>query len=224
MTETAPISSQNPSPSAPAKKQKGCLVQVLIFLGILLLVVLATVGLTVWWVTHKHDIKAVDLTPPEEVMLEEKVIMLSGEKPEKTLGDLERPDLPEGAIEFTEREINGVVSDNEGLRERVYIDLHPGRIEVKMNYEMPDEAEFFPGKTLRANIFLKVELQAEHLELRIQKFTISGFSVPSAWMGDLKNVDLMDEFLGGSDFAKAFARGLKTLEVGEDYIRVVPNE
>ena len=93
-----------------------------------------------------------------------------------------------------------------------------------MNYEMPDEAEFFPGKTLRANIFLKVELQAEHLELRIQKFTISGFSVPSAWMGDLKNVDLMDEFLGGSDFAKAFARGLKSLEVGEDYIRVVPNE
>ena len=83
----------------------------------------------------------------------------------------------------------------------------------------------YPGQDRSGPIyFLKSSCKEDHLELRIQKFTVSGFAVPSAWMGDLKDVDLMDEFLGDSDFAKAFARGLKSLEVGEDYIRVVPNE
>lgn len=224
MTEVNFTSPETIPATGPVKKKKGCLLQALIALGLLLVIVIATLGITRWWLMHKHRIEVVDLTVPEEQVLEEKMVMLSGGSSEKTVGDMERSDLPEGAIEFTEREINGVISDNSGLRERVYVDLHPGKIEVKMNYDVPEDSPFMAGKTVRANLFLKVELQEEHLELRIQKFTVSGFAVPSAWMGDLKNVDLMDEFLGDSDFAKAFARGLKSLDVGEDSIRVVPNE
>ena len=52
--------------------------------------------------------------------------------------------------------------------------------------------------------------------------SLMGVRIPNAWLGNLKNVDLVQEFSGNDGFWQAFAAGVQEITVrdGEIHIRL----
>ncbi|MFT6387855.1 MAG: hypothetical protein ACJAUP_001227 [Cellvibrionaceae bacterium] len=60
--------------------------------------------------------------------------------------------------------------------------------------------------------------------VKLHGISASGESDPNAWMGNLKNIDLMNEFGGGSGFWQSLADGVDFIKVSEGKLVVKLNE
>jgi len=47
-----------------------------------------------------------------------------------------------------------------------------------------------------------------------------GIPIPNAWLGNLKNVDLVTEFGGNEGFWKSFADGVENISVAEGQLKI----
>jgi hypothetical protein len=50
--------------------------------------------------------------------------------------------------------------------------------------------------------------------------SVMGVPVPSAWLGGLKNVDLVTEFGAGPGFWKSFSEGVEDIRVEDGRIKI----
>ncbi len=50
--------------------------------------------------------------------------------------------------------------------------------------------------------------------------SIWGMPMPNAWLGNMKNIDLVKEFGEDKGFWKAFADGVEEIEVKEEKLRI----
>ena len=50
--------------------------------------------------------------------------------------------------------------------------------------------------------------------------SVMGIPVPNAWLGNLKNVDLVEQFGDGSGFWKRFADGVELIEIDDGKLHV----
>ena len=69
------------------------------------------------------------------------------------------------------------------------------------------------GKTLRLNAGLEVAYTENKPRVVLKGVSIMGIAVPNAWLGDLKNIDLVNQYSGQAGFWQSFADGV-------DYIHV----
>jgi len=56
--------------------------------------------------------------------------------------------------------------------------------------------------------------------LIVKGISIGGIPLPSAWIGDIKNRDLVSEFGGEGGFWNQFAKGVDGVEVTEGRLRL----
>jgi hypothetical protein len=47
----------------------------------------------------------------------------------------------------------------------------------------------------------------------VKGVSVMGVPIPNAWLGGIKNIDLVEEFAAEEGFWKAFAAGVEDLEV-----------
>ena len=50
--------------------------------------------------------------------------------------------------------------------------------------------------------------------------SVFGVPIPNAWLGNLKNVDLVAEFGGNQGFWKTFADGVETIQVTDGQLLI----
>jgi hypothetical protein len=104
----------------------------------------------------------------------------------------------------------------------VAIDLADNLASAKILIPIPQDFPVMAGRILRVNTGLEIRLTgARKPVIALKGVSIMGVPVPNAWLGNLKNVDLIDEF-GDRGFWKAFADGVEDLQVrdGELYIKL----
>lgn len=217
-----------------AKKLRFSFLQVM---GIGALVILVTALLTAWWV--KHYIYASKFTPTvltakERKVLDSKLIKLeeSTKKdlvvPKKKRHEKGTPPEPEayseeGAkreISFTEKELNALIANNPEIAQRVAINLSDNLISVKLVIPMDEEIPILGGKTLRFN--LGVILGYEHGKpvVALKGVSLGGIPVPNAWLGNLKNRNLVKKFGDEGGFWKLFSDGVADLKVKKGHILI----
>ncbi|MCB1759056.1 MAG: arginine N-succinyltransferase [Gammaproteobacteria bacterium] len=118
-------------------------------------------------------------------------------------------------IRFSERELNSLLAKNTDLARKVAIDLSDDLISARLLLPMDPDFPVFGGKTLRARAGVEFAYENERPIVKLRGVTIMGVPIPNAWLGGLKNVDLVSEFGNDAGFWKAFADGVAAVKVEE---------
>jgi len=120
-------------------------------------------------------------------------------------------------IRFTERELNALLANNTDLAQKLAIDLTEDSVSAKLLFALDPDFPVLGGKTLRASAGMELSFSENRPVVILQGFSVWGVPMPSAWMGGLKNVDLVHEFGDSGGFWQSLAAGV-------EYVRVVDGE
>ncbi len=173
----------------------------------------------------------VTLSAKEEQQLDRKLRRLGWKREQSRIGGddadwLEPEPYSESdadrEVVLTEKELNALISGNPNLARRVAVDLSDGLASAKLLIPIPEDFPVMAGRKLRVHAGLELRLSDEHRPVvMIRGVSIMGVPIPNAWLGNLKNVDLVAES-GDAGFWKAFADGIDDLQVrdGELYLRL----
>ena len=123
-------------------------------------------------------------------------------------------------VRFTEREINALLANNTQLAQKVAIDLSTNLASANVLLPLDPEFPILGGKTLKLNAGLDLRFADERPVVKLVGVSLWGVPIPNAWLGGLKNIDLVDEFGTEKGFWKAFSDGIDELKVEEESLLI----
>jgi len=207
------------------------------FRAVAFLVLLAAAVLVAVWVrqnVYASKFTPVTLTPKENVVLQDKLARLRQEEPvpvpfEAVPGKPLSPEpyTEEGAnrqIQLSERELNGLIAGTPDVARKVAIDLSDDLISVKLVLPVENEIPVIGGKTFRIHMGLAVLYEEEKPYIALKGVSLGGIPLPNAWLGYLKDVNLVEEFGSGDGFWKIFSAGVRTIDVRQGRMRITLKE
>jgi hypothetical protein len=226
----------SPSAPTPAAKRRSCLLYGCGGLLALLVVIGATVAITLWWI--QRPIKPVVLSAPERAAVDEKLRRLGGgdasaatrapahipdaeanaprvtPKDTDSKGEQDRPYVPGSKVlKLTERELNGLLNANTDLGKSVRIELGRDAINSYVAVPIPQDFPVGGGKMFRARGRFRVSLGNGGAPYAIlEDVTVFGLSLPKAWLGGLKGENLIGQAVGERN-GSPIIRGIKSLRV-----------
>ena len=222
-------------------KRFGCL-QVF---GLIVVAVIITVGITILiFKTYffPSEFKPVTLNPHEEQVLTTKLEKLDSigadanlhrkdipKKPSKTdrlnsSATLEPEPYSEKSIKreinFTERELNALLAKNTDLARKLAIDLSDDLVSAKLLVPVDEDFPVFGGKTLRVRTGVLFTYDKGKPVVILKGITVMGVPIPNAWLGGIKNIDLVKEFAADKGFWKTFSDGVEDIKVEEGHLKI----
>lgn len=118
-------------------------------------------------------------------------------------------------INFSEKELNAMLAKNTDLADQVAIDLSENLASAKMIIPLDPDFPILGGKTLKVNAGTELSYANGRPTVILKGVKVWGVPIPNAWLGNLKNVDLVKEFGGNEGFWKSFADGVDNISVTE---------
>ena len=200
-------------------------------------VVVATCVLTVWLMSvylFPKQFRPVELNQRESLALSAKLESLDStvrrSAPAKADGEaddgkaLEPEQYSEAGasrnVNFSERELNALLAKNTDLAEKLAIDLSDDMASARLILPLDPDFPFLGGKTLKLNAGLELRYEDARPVIMLRGISLWGVPMPNAWLGGLKNVDVVKEFGGERGFWKAFADGIEYVRVEEGKLAV----
>ena len=123
-------------------------------------------------------------------------------------------------IILTERELNALLAKNTDLASKLAIDLSQDLASAKLLIPLDEEFPLLGGKTLKLTAGLELSYKNAKPVVALRGISLWGVPIPNAWLGNIKNVDLVQEFGDQKGFWAAFADGVEEMEVSEGHLRV----
>jgi hypothetical protein len=207
---------------------------------IVLVTIVATLGASYWFLktyVFAREFQPVELSAGEQRTLDNKLRVL-GFQPAQGGTDRDRvapeefdergvlkpePYSEVGAsreVSFNERELNALLARNTDLAHRLAVDLSRDLVSAKLLVPMEPDFPMLGGKTLRFNAGLEMAYLDGRPSVVLKGISVMGVPLPNAWLGNLKNVDLVTEFGGGPGFWQSFAEGVEDIRVEDGRIKV----
>ncbi len=212
--------------------------------GIVLGVILATAIITLLAIRYflfPQPFKPVQLTPREEQQLEQKLQLFANfGRPaaarEIPAADQQQPDArlkdntlaPEAYsedqasrdIRFTERELNALLAKNTDLADKMAIDLAQDLLSVKLVLPVDPDFPILGGKTLRVRAGAELAYRNGRPVVKLRGVSLMGVPIPNAWLGNMKNIDLVKEFGQKDGFWKLFSEGVASIQVEDGRLHI----
>ena len=201
---------------------------------IVLVTMLLTVGVTLMVVKYyffPSEFKPVQLSVKEEQVLDAKLDRLesidSAYQPRR--GSIESSALePEAyseagadrSIRFSERELNALLAKNTDLARKLAIDLSDNLMSAKLLVPVDEDFPIMGGKILKVRAGVELAYRNEKPIVILKGVSIMGVPIPNAWLGGLKNIDLVEEFGSGDGFWKAFSDGVQDIRIVEGDLQI----
>lgn len=209
-----------------------------------LLIVLLTIIVTIiatYWVLKSYvfttTFTPIVLTAREEETLENKLHALGyeSELSVRPLNKKQRDEIDESGflkpepyteekapreVSFSERELNALLAKNTDLAQKLAIDLADDLVSAKLLIPLEEDFPVLGGKTLRFNAGIGMAYQHEKPVIVLRGVSIMGIPVPNAWLGGMKNIDLVSEFGVDPGFWKSFSEGVEDIRVTEGQITI----
>ena len=216
------------APNPPQDKRHGLSRTILIVVCVAAL----TSGLTVWLITgilFPKEFKPVELSAHEQDVLQSKLDALSLTGAHSTNRyDSEETLKPERykekdsqrIIHLTERELNGLLAKNTDLARKLVIDLSDDLASAKLLVPLDPDFPFLGGKTLRVTAGLELRYASQKPVVIVRGVSIWGVPIPGAWLGGIKNIDLVREFDAGKGFWHTFAAGVEDIRITEGQLTI----
>lgn len=210
-------------------KGLGCLPIV----GLMILTIAISVGVTIWVLNYylfPKQFTPVELSDREESILEKKLNSfgifgaVKKDSPQQDASVLTpEPYTEEGAdrnVGLTEKELNALLAKNTNLAERLVIDLADDLASGKLLIPLDPDFPILGGKTIKVSAGLKLAYKDSRPIVILKGVSVMGVPIPNAWLGNIKNVDLVKEFGGKEGFWKAFADGVENIHVEEGSLHI----
>lgn len=221
---------------APKEGKKASLGGMKLFL-LVVAVIVATSVLTVWLMSvylFPKQFKPVELSQRESKALSAKLESLDpttrrrappGGSSESGSGKALTPEKYSEAgasrhVNFSERELNALLAKNTDLAEKLAVDLSDDLASARLILPLDPDFPFLGGKTLKLNAGLELRYEDARPVIMLRGVSLWGVPVPNAWLGGLKNVDVVKEFGGERGFWKAFADGIEYIRVEDGKLAV----
>jgi len=201
---------------------------------IVLVTMLVTVGVTLMIVKYyffPSEFKPVQLSVKEEQVLNAKLDRLesidAAYQPHR--GAVESGALEpeayseEGAdrsIRFSERELNSMLAKNTDLARKFAIDLSDNLMSAKLLVPVDEDFPVMGGKILKVRAGVELAYRNEKPIVVLKGVSIMGVPIPNAWLGGLKNIDLVEEFGSTDGFWKAFSDGVQDIRIVEGDLQI----
>jgi hypothetical protein len=220
------------TPAPKKRSARGCMK----ILGVLLAVVLVAILVTGWWVKHNvyaSAFKTTTLTETEQSAFSLKLARLEAAggagAPVVAQDGVAQPEAysEEDArreIRITEKELNAIIDKNPEWADKVAIDLADDLLSIVLLLPLDEEFPIVGGTTARITAGATLRFENDKPVVIIRGISIGGIPLPSAWMGDLKNKDLVEEFGGSGGFWDGLSKGVEAIKVEEGnlYLKLRP--
>ena len=206
---------------------------------IILATILVTAAVTFWVVRtyiYAKDFKPVELSAAEQQRLDAKLRVLGYDPaptpPVSTEAAGKESDeqwlRPEqyteaGAkreVSFSERELNAMVAKNRDLAKKLSVDLGNDLVSARILIPVDPDFPILGGKTLRVSTGVEMAFREAKPVVVLKGVSIMGIPIPNAWLGGLKNIDLISEFGDSDGFWKSFADGVENIRVEEGSLKI----
>ena len=123
-------------------------------------------------------------------------------------------------ITLSERELNGLLARNTDLAQKLAIDLSKDMASAKLLIPIDPDFPFLGGKTLRVTAGLELRYDDGNPVVMLKGVSLWGVPIPNAWLGGIKNVDLVEKFGDKSGFWELFAAGVENIRVEEGNLSI----
>lgn len=123
-------------------------------------------------------------------------------------------------IRFTERELNALVAKNTNLAEKLAIDLAENMISVRLLIPFDPDFPMVGGQTLKVRAGVELAYRAGRPVIKLKGISLMGVPVPNAWLGGIKNIDLIKEFGSDEGFWQTFSDGIDSVSVVEGFLQI----
>lgn len=123
-------------------------------------------------------------------------------------------------ISFTEREVNAMLAKNTNLAETLAVDLAEDMVSVKLLIPLDSDFPMLGGKTLKVKAGTELAYRNGKPVVKIVGVSLMGVPMPNAWLGGLKNIDLVEEFGGSGGGWDTFADGVESISVVEGRLNI----
>jgi len=206
---------------------------------IVIATILITVALTFWFVRsyiYAADFTPVQLQQSEQQELNRKLKVLGYEaapatdtaaqkQPQESDQQWLRPEAYSEAgsqreVSFSERELNAIIANNPDLARKLAIDLSDKLISARLLIPMDPDFPILGGKTLRVSAGVEMAFRDSRPIVILKGVSLMGIPIPAAWLGGLKNIDLISEYGDEGGFWAGFADGVENIEVRQQHLRV----
>jgi len=222
MNETA----EAKTPSAQPPEKRGF--SGLHVFGIVLLTIIVTAGIGYWWLSHyvfPDNFEPVTLNASEQNSLNSKLNTLGIDtQGGGSAGPLKpEPYSEEGAsreVRFSERELNSMLANNTALAQRLAVDLSDDLLSAVLLVPFEEGFPVLGGRTVRVNAGVELSFANGRPLVKLKGVSLMGFPIPNAWLGNLKNVDLVNEFGANPGFWQSFAAGVDYIQVQDGRLLV----
>jgi hypothetical protein len=197
----------------------------------ILLLVLILLTATGYWVFSRYlfpdAFTPVELNAREQQRLDRKLERVAGNAARVSAATPLEPEpySEEGAsreIHFSEKELNALLAKNTHLASKLAIDLSDNLASAKMLIDLDPDMPFVGGNTLKVTAGMELKLLDGRPQAILKGVSLWGVPLPNAWLGNMKNRDLIEEFGESGGFWQAVAAGVDSIEVrqGELHIRL----
>lgn len=123
-------------------------------------------------------------------------------------------------ISFTERELNAMLAKNTNLAETLAIDLAEDMVSVKLLIPLDSDFPLLGGKTLKVKAGAELAYRNGKPVVKIVGVSLMGVPMPNAWLGGMKNIDLVEEFGDSGGGWDTFADGVDSISVVEGHLNI----
>lgn len=181
---------------------------------LIVLLMLAVLWAAFWGVLQLRsgEPDAVTLSADEQAVLEAKLQALTPQTPGPgasrdpdpadpivDLDGAQEPLVPElyeerdaaRELRFTERELNALIARDPDLSGRVAVRLTPGQVSTRVRVDVPADVPLIGGRVLNVRSGVRFETGDRQIRARLVGVSVAGIPLPDAWLGGLKNEDLL---------------------------------
>ena len=188
--------------------------------GIIVITMAVTLAIGYWAVTSwlfPTVFKPVVLNQDQQQTLDRKIKLLGGSSQSGEKGAIEPEAYSEvGAsreVEFSERELNALLAKNTELANKLAIDLSSNLVSAKLLIDVDPDFPILGGKTIKVTGGMELRLVNSKPSAVLKGISVWGVPLPNAWIGNIKNVDLVQEFGEAGGFWQALNDGVEKIEV-----------
>lgn len=198
--------------------------------GIIVITVVLTLGISYWLITtylFPDAFTPVVLNKKEQRVLDQKLrrIGISPYSQQRTLKP--EPYSEAGAsrtIALSEKELNAMLARNTDLANKLAIDLSDNLASALLLVDLDPTFPVIGGQTLKVTAGMELRLANGKPSAVLKGVSIWGVPLPNAWLGNMKNVDLISEFGHAGGFWQAIHDGVESIEVKEGQLHITLKE
>ena len=195
--------------------------------GIVVITVLVTAAIGYWVVTvylFPTAFTPVKLNSKEQQRLEAKIDRLKDAQhaaPPKTLTPEKYSEDPsKREIFFTEKELNALLANNTDLASRLAIDLSDNLASAKLLVKVDPDFPILGGKTIKVTAGMDIRITHGQASAVLKGVSVWGVPLPNAWLGNMKNRDMIKEFGQDGGFWQAIRDGVEEIVVQDGKLRI----